>query len=106
VKEKTMTTKITLSDKASEALRGALVTRGKRYGNLLASAPRSDSLAYAAWLGAMVNFNPFKVSIAGVLFMSDEQRAIYEEVKALFSVLPGRATIDKDRKALESLGVW
>lgn len=103
-----MITKITLSDTAAQALRDAMVKRGTRKGKLLSSAPRSDSLAYAAWQGAMINCNAYKASIAGLLFMSDEQRAIYKEINALFEAMPRnvRIAMDKDRAALESLGVW
>ncbi len=97
-----------LSDAAVAALQGALVTRGPRKGRLLSAAPPSQSMAYAAWQGAMLSCNPYKASIAALMFMSAEQRAIQKEVTALFDSLPKgtRISMDKDRQALHALGVW
>jgi len=104
----TATATAKLSDTAAQALRDALVKKGARKGRLLASAPPSQSLAYAAWQGAMLACNPYKASIAALMFMSEDQRAIQKEVTALFDALPKstRVAMDKDRQALESLGVW
>ena len=81
-----------LSPAARAAFDAALTTRGPRKGMLLARAPASHTLAYAAWNGAMMSANPYKVSIAGMMFMSAEQRA--------------RMTLDRDRANLERLGAW
>jgi hypothetical protein len=104
----TMITAIKLSDTAMQALRDAMAKRGARKGKLLASAPPSGTLAYAAWQGAMINCNPYKASIAGLMLMTAEQRAIYREVNTLFEAMPRqvRVAMDKDRAALEGLGVW
>jgi|SRR5215469_8853480 len=98
----------TLSDKAREALRGAYCTRGKHRGQLLARCPRSDTLAAAAWQGAMLSCNPYQASIAAILFMTAEQRAIRDEVLQHFDSLPKayRIMAQRDRYALETLGVW
>lgn len=97
-----------LSDTAMQALRDAMAKRGPRKGKLLASAPPSETLAYAAWQGAMLACNPFKVSIMAAMLMSDEQLRVYKEVRDLFDTMPRnvQAAMDKDRAALESLGVW
>lgn len=97
-----------LSDKAREALQACYATRGKHRGQLLARCPASVTLAAAAWQGAMLVCNPFQASVAAVLFMSADQRAIFEEVKAHFDSLPREYQImaQRDREALESLGVW
>jgi hypothetical protein len=97
-----------LSDKARDALKGAYATRGKHRGQLLARCPRSDTLAAAAWQGAMLVCNPYQVSIAAVLFMSAEQKAIRDEVTRHFESLPREYMImaQRDREALERLGVW
>ena len=75
---------------------------------LLARAPASHTLAYAAWNGAMMSANPYKASIAGMMFMSDEQRGVWSEVTAWVDAQPKRArmTLDRDRATLERLGVW
>ena len=97
-----------LSEQARSALAAAYATRGKHRGQLLAKCPRSETMAAAAWQGAMLSVNPFKASIGAMLFMSSEQKAIREEVFAHFEALPHayRIMAQRDREALESLGVW
>jgi hypothetical protein len=101
-----------LSDTAQAALQAALVTKGPRKGLLLASAPKADTLAYAAWSALMLNVNPYKVGIMGQMFLSPEQRAISNEIESFFMALSPRAQaalrhgLDKDRQALESIGAW
>ena len=94
-----------ISDTAAHALKAAVATKGKHKGLLLAKAPPSGTLAYAAWQAAQMCCNPYKVSIAGMMFMSAEQRAVYDEVLAIFEGL-GIKTLDRDRNGLERLGVW
>jgi hypothetical protein len=97
-----------LSDTAREALRACYATRGKHKGQLLAKCPRSHTLAAAAWQGAMLVCNPYKASIGSMLFMTSEQRAVRDEILAHFESLPREYMIlaQRDRQALESLGVW
>jgi hypothetical protein len=94
-----------ISDKAALALKEAVASKGKHKGLLLSKAPPSRSLAYAAWQAAQMCCNPYKVSIAGMLFMSEEQREIYNEVLAIFEGL-GIKSLDRDRNSLERLGAW
>jgi hypothetical protein len=98
----------TLSPAAAAALAAAISTRGPNKGKLLRSAPPSNTLAYAAWQGAMLAVNPFKASIAGMMFMSEEQRAIRAEIERHFDNMPKakRIAFDNDRAGLERLGVW
>ena len=97
-----------LSNEARAAIAAAYATRGKHRGQLLAKCPRSETLAAAAWQGAMLSVNPFKASIGSMLFMSAEQKAIREEVFAHFEAMPHayRIMAQRDREALEHLGVW
>ena len=103
---------ITMSPTAHAALTDAMCKRGPRKGLLLANAPPASSLAYAAWQAAMLNVNPYKVSIAGVMFFSDEQREVYREVTDTWNALAPhvkaalRNGLDKDASALRKLGVW
>lgn len=94
-----------ISDKAAHALKAAVTSRGPKKGLLLAKAPPSGSLAYAAWQAAQMCCNPYKVSISGLIFMSEEQRAIYDEILAIFEGL-GIKSLDRDRNALERIGAW
>jgi len=97
-----------LSDTARTALASAYATRGKHRGQLLARCPRSNTLAAAAWQGAMIVVNPYQCGIATMLFFSAEQKAVFEEVKAHFDALPRDYQImaQRDREALERLGAW
>jgi hypothetical protein len=99
---------MSLSDTAKSALAGAYASRGRHRGQLLARCPKSHTLAAAAWQGAMLVVNPYQVSIGAMLFMTAEQRAIFEEVRAHFETLPREYQIlaQRDREALERLGVW
>jgi hypothetical protein len=97
-----------LSDIARKALSDAYATRGKHRGQLLARCPRSDTLAAAAWQGAMLSVNPYRASIGAMLFMTAEQRAIRDEVLAHFDALPEhyRVMAERNREVLDALGVW
>jgi len=97
-----------LSPISKEALAEAYATRGKHRGQLLAKCPRSTTYAAAAWQGAMMVCNPHLVSIGAILFMTKEQRDVFDEVKNHFDALPREYQImaQRDREALESLGIW
>ena len=97
-----------LTDKARTALAACYATRGKHKGQLLARCPPSRTLAAAAWQGAMLSVNPFQASIGAMLFMSAEQREVRDEVLAHFDAMPKayRIMAQRDREALEALGVW
>ena len=94
-----------ISDKAARALYDACAHKGKSKGLLLAKPPRSNTLAYAAWQGAMMVCNPYKVSIAGIMFMTDEQREIMREIETILEGI-GVKSLDRDRNALQRMGVW
>lgn len=94
-----------ISDKAALALKEAVTTRGRHKGLLLAKAPKSNTLAYAAWQAAQLCCNPYKVSVAGLLFLTDEQREVYDEIRNIFETL-GIKSLDRDRNNLERLRVW
>ena len=97
-----------LSDKARQALAEAYATRGKHRGQLLAKCPPSETLAAAAWQGAMLVVNPYKCGIGTMLFMSAEQKVVRDEITAHFEALPREYQImaQRDRETLERLGVW
>lgn len=97
---------VNLSENARRALMECVATRGKHKGQLKASAPPSRTLAYAAWQGAMMSWNPYKASIAGMMFMSGEQRTVMNEVVAWCDANKHLRFADRDRAALETLGVW
>lgn len=77
-----------VSQEAKDALRAAMTTRGPRQGFLLSKAPRSNTLAYAAWQAAQLVCNPYKVSIFGMLLLSEGQRKVREEITAALDAAP------------------
>jgi hypothetical protein len=103
---------MTLSETAQTALENAMAKRGPRKGLLLATAPKGGTLANAAWQAAMLNVNPFKVSIYAQMMFSAEEKAVFDEVMACWDSLPPKVKavlqygLDKDRRALEDLGAW
>ena len=96
-----------LRERAAKALQGAIVTRGKRKGMLLAKCPPVGTDAAAAWQAVMKFANPFKCGFGHLLFMPEEQRHIRDyivnDIKSNGRDVRG---LDRDRKALEALGVW
>lgn len=97
-----------ISDAAATAFSLALATKGKAARCLKRHAPKSGSAEHAAWVAAMLNVNPFKVSGFSLLFMSPEHQAIYHEIDKAFTRVPQRVAyqIDIDRRSLTRLGVW
>jgi hypothetical protein len=101
-----------LSETTQKALSDAMVKRGPRKGLLLSSAPKGGTLANAAWQAAMLNVNPFKVSVYAQMMFSADEKAVFDEVMACWDSLPQHVKavlqygLDKDRKALEELGAW
>lgn len=67
--------------KINEAHRIAVAQSGPRKGKLKAKCPPMGTLAAAYWQGAMMAVNPHKVSIAQMIFFTDEQREMFELVK-------------------------
>lgn len=94
-----------LTEAAKDAMRQCMM---KKDGFLVLKkqAPRSNTLAYAAWQAMMLNWNPYKASIAGLMFMSPEQRAVFVAVDTFAEANMHLRYIDRDRMALEELGVW
>src|SRR4029077_6808935 len=97
-----------LSPTALTALKDCFATRGPNKGRFLSRAPSQDKNpnAHAAWHGAMLSINPFKASVGAYLFMSHDERVLHQEVMAFFDARPELRGLDKDRAALERLGVW
>ena len=90
-----------------DALHGAFATKGKNAGRLLAKSPRMETDAAAAWNACMMHSNPYKVGMLTIMLFNDEQRVIYDAISAALAT--GKINVralDRDRAALESLGVW
>jgi hypothetical protein len=103
-----------LSERAKAAIHLALVTKGKRKGLLLSSAPKGNSDAFAAWAALMMNCNCFKVGMGNMVRLSwnPESESLYREIDSWFQALPKGTRnqlivgLDKDRLALQSIGAW
>ena len=87
------------------AIDAALVTVGDRKGMLLANCPKANTDGAAAWQAIMGYANPYKMSIAKIMFFNDRQSAIYKAIDDSLKNTDVRH-LDKDRVALELLGAW
>lgn len=97
---------MTISQETKQAILDCIATRGKHKGQIKANAPHSSTLAYAAWQGLMLVFNPYKASIAGMIFMNDQQRIVMREAETWAENNKALRFLDRDRASLETLGVW
>ena len=86
---------------------GAIASKGRHAGKLKAKCPPMGSDAAIMWQAMQLNANPYKVSIMQIALLNKEQAAFYslcqawaDERKAIAPML------DRDRVALERLGVW
>jgi hypothetical protein len=97
-----------LSDQSKAALAACFATKGKHKGQLLAKCPRSNTLEAAAWQATMLCVNPFRASIGAVIFMTAEQRIVWNEVMTFIESLPKetQVALERNRQALEQWGVW
>jgi hypothetical protein len=94
-----------LRDACIAAIDAALVSRGKRKGMLKSACPSMGTDAAAAWQAMMAYANPYKIGFYHIATFSQRQSAIY---RAIDDALKGRdlRAFDRDRVALELLGVW
>jgi hypothetical protein len=74
----------------NEAHRIAVAQSGPRKGRLKANCPPMGTLAAAYWQGAMMAINPYKVSIARLIFMSPEERQMFDLVQASTEAIVAR----------------
>ena len=97
-----------LTGAAEEVFAKCFATRGPNKGHLLAKCPPSHTLEAAAWQAATLVCNPYKASVAAVLFMNPLQRELFNEVLAYMEAQPmwKQRKLDRDRQALSKLGVW
>jgi predicted AlkP superfamily phosphohydrolase/phosphomutase len=95
------------TSRIQRAIIAATVSRGPRKGMLLASCPAMQRDAAAAWQAITAHANPYKLGIMHLVFMSTEQREIYDAVDSTIKThgLDVRV-LDRDRVALEQLGAW
>ena len=93
------------TERLLRAYASATVSRGKRKGLLLASCPAMGSDAAILWQCVQIVSNPYKVSIGQTLFCQD--REFREEcLQWVESRKADLTLLDRDRLALETLGVW
>lgn len=91
----------------TNAIDKARVTRGPRKGQLLAKCPPVNTPGAAAWQAIMSHANPYKVGFGHMMFMEKENREIYNKIRTF--ILARKINVnnlDRDREALEALGVW
>jgi hypothetical protein len=87
------------------AYEDAIATRGKHKGQLKAKCPAMGTDGAIMWQALQMLANPYKVSIMQLLFLTPEQREFRAACDKFAAERPARY-LDRDRVALESLGVW
>ena len=94
-------------DLIRNGVKNALVSRGKNKGMLKAKCPKMGTPEAAVWQAIVSFANPFKIGMAHMMFMSHENRELYNHITKIIEIsgLDVRS-LDRDRKALDSLGVW
>jgi hypothetical protein len=60
----------------------AVCQAGPRKGRLKATCPPMGTPGEAYWLGCMYQLNPYKVSIARLIFMTPEHRELFDAAAA------------------------
>lgn len=99
-----------LSFEARQAIKSALVSKGKTKGNIKSSCPAGYGPDTAAWCALMMVANPYKVSIGRIMFFMNEARDIYNEIDRWtdqhHELYPYIASCDKDRRSLSAMGAW
>jgi hypothetical protein len=85
----------------------AIASKGKHAGKLKAKCPPMGTDGAIMWQAVQMNANPYKVSIMQIALLDSAAQAFYcecqqwaDERKAIAPML------DRDRVALERLGVW
>ena len=91
----------------SDAITGAISTRGPRKGRLKAKCPPVNTPAAAAWQAIMSHANPHKMGLCHMLFMDKDNKKILDFIDNTITEkkIDVRA-MDIDRFKLECLGVW
>lgn len=97
-----------ISEASQAAFVAAIATRGRAAGRMKRTPPKSGTLEHAAWLGVMTRANPYKLSVCALMFLTNEQRAVFQEIEAAMESVPRDvvARMDADRFTLERLGAW
>ena len=85
------------------AIESARVSRGPRKGALKKTKPSGD--AGAAWMAMMMHANPHKVPVFAMMTLTREEVWIFDQVRKALEGVP-ETGLDRDRDALEGLGVW
>lgn len=89
------------------AYEGAIATRGKHKGKLKAKCPPMGTDAAIMWQAMQMHANPYKVSIMQLVMGSHGDEEFYAACQKFADERASVAKrLDRDRVALERLGVW
>lgn len=91
-----------LTEQDKEHIKSAFGVRGQYAGYLTKNKPNNNKkpMAAAAWLAMQPN--GYKISIGAIMFLSDEQKALYDKLDKF----KYPAWLDRDKEILSNLGVW
>ena len=100
-----------MADRFVAAMDVAIATRGKRKGFLKAKCPPMGTDAAIFWQEAMLIINPYKASIAQMIFRNEDQQHFGRVCAVAIEYMkqnPSQRSLiqDADRNALEKMGAW
>ena len=98
---------LALATRLNAALNGAIAQKGKNKGLLKSKSPAMGTDAACVWQACMLHANPYKVgmvaSLAGAMTDAEFKQFVDQWVNENRAII---ARLDRDRNALEALGVW
>lgn len=99
---------ILIGKRIKKAIDGALVSRGKHKGQLLAKCPPVNTDSAAVWQAIVSLANPYKVGMGHMMFMDKERVEIYNAInKAIIDNNIDVRRMDRDREVLDLiLNIW
>ena len=97
-----------MNDRIEAAITGAFCSKGANKGYLKAKCPPMGTDAAIYWQAVVAVVNPYKMGIMHLMFMTPEQSEFYDVcVKKVEGERKSvRIAMDRDREALEKMGVW
>jgi hypothetical protein len=96
-----------VSPSTAAAIRSCYATRGKHKGFLLKNPPPGGTAQHAAWQALVLAWNPYKASVWAVMCIRRGEHAdLFAEALAWAEANMQLRGSDRDRLALERLGVW
>jgi hypothetical protein len=94
-------------EQITEAFNKAVASRGRNKGRLKSKCPKMNTMEAVVWQAVMSHANPFKASMWSFFWFNENQKEFFNHIdKIITDKKINVMTMDKDRMALEMMGVW